>query len=116
MKKTLLKELWCQLIVLTAFLIPLTAAAQPREMHWQINPQGFPSNMSIFLDVEAGGAFKRDLGAAAFAISMDEYASDQGGYIINQQQVVAGQAGAEILIVVDKSSSTPMSSPRRRAS
>ena len=105
MKKTLSRKLWCQPIALTVFLISLTASAQQREMHWQINPRGFPANVSVFVDVEQAGAFKRDLTAAAFALSMDEYAGDQGGWILNQQQVVAGQAGAEVLIVVDKSSS-----------
>lgn len=104
MKKTLRKE-WCQLVVLTVFLVPVTAFAQQREVHWQVNPRGFPGNVSAFVDVETGGAFKRDLTAAAFAIGMDQYVGDQGGYILNQQQVVAGQAGAEVLILVDKSSS-----------
>ncbi len=103
--KKMLKELWCQLIVLTTLLVPLTATAQMREVNWQINPVGFPSNVSVFVDVEENSAFKRDLTSAAFSLAIDSFTGDQGAYIINQQQVVAGQAGAEILIIVDKSAS-----------
>jgi hypothetical protein len=95
---------WVRVALVMALVIPATTYAQ-RDIHWQINPKGFPSNTSVFVDVEEQSVFKRDLTAAAFAVSMDEYAGDQGGWIINQQQVVAGQAGAQVLIIVDISSS-----------
>ena len=103
MKKNLF-QLWLPTAVLAACLVSATASAQ-RDVHWQINPKGFPSDVSVFADVEESGVFKRDLTAAAFAVSMDEYAGDQGGWILNQQQVVAGSAGAQLLVLVDISSS-----------
>ena len=95
---------WVQVAVFATLLLPVVAHAQ-RDTHWQINPKGFPTDVSVFVDVEDRGVFKNDLTAAAFSVSMDEYAGDQGGWIINQQQVVAGQAGAQVLIIVDISSS-----------
>lgn len=84
--------------------LPCYVLAQ-RDVHWQINPRGFPGDVSVFVDVEENGVFKRDLKSDAFAVSMDEYAGDQGGWILNQSQVVAGQAGAQVLIMIDLSSS-----------
>lgn len=89
---------------IAAWLMPLESRAQ-HSIHWQINPKGFPADVSIFADVEADGTFKRNLAADAFSVSMDEYAGEQGGWILNRQQVTAGQAGAEILVLVDISSS-----------
>jgi hypothetical protein len=86
------------------WLLPTAASAQ-RDVHWQINPKGFPSDTSVFVDVEDNGVFKRDLTSQAFAVSVDEYAGDQGGWILNQQQVVAGQSGAQVLVLIDISSS-----------
>ncbi len=83
---------------------PSTAAAA-REVHWQINPHGFPGDMHIFVDVQENGAFKRDLPASAFQISVDEFAGGQGGWITNRQQVAAGWAGAQVLIMIDRSRS-----------
>jgi FHA domain/von Willebrand factor type A domain/IPT/TIG domain len=94
---------WLAMACLT-IVIPFSANAQ-RDVHWQLNPKGFPTDMSIFVDVEDNGAFKRDLTADAFSVSMDENAGEQGGWLLNRQNVVSGWAGAQILIVVDKSSS-----------
>jgi hypothetical protein len=90
--------------LVVALAIPSLAAAQ-REVHWQLNPQGFPAQVSAFVDVEDQGAFRRDLPASAFALSMDEFAGDQGGWIMNQQQVAAGWAGAQVLVMIDRSRS-----------
>jgi hypothetical protein len=104
MKKTIPILPWTKLAVLALLLVPSAVKAQ-REVHWQISPKGFPSDVGVFVDVEEVGVFKRDLTAAAFQVSIDEFAGQQGGWVLNQQQVVAGQAGADVLIVVDKSSS-----------
>lgn len=95
---------WFVVVLVAALVVPLAAAAQ-REVHWQLNPQGFPAQVSVFVDVEDQGAFRRDLPATAFALSMDEFAGDQGGWIMNQQQVAAGWAGAQVLIMIDRSRS-----------
>lgn len=97
-------QFWLLTAAVAAWLIPVGARAQ-RDVHWQVNPKGFPADVSVFVDVEDNGVFKRDLTSAAFAVSMDEYAGEQGGWIINQQQVVSGQAGAQVLVLVDISSS-----------
>ncbi|MCP4605530.1 MAG: FHA domain-containing protein [Proteobacteria bacterium] len=96
--------LWPGLAVFTLLLVPHLASAQ-RDVHWQINPRGFPGDVSIFVDVEEAKMFKRTLPASAFAVSIDEYAGDQGGWILNQQQVAAGRAGAQVLVMIDKSRS-----------
>ncbi len=102
MKVSQCMGLWPGLAIVISLLMPGVATAQ-RDVHWQINTRGFPANVSIFVDVERGGVFKRDLAASAFAVSMDEYAGDQGGWIMNQQQVVSGWAGAQVLLMIDKS-------------
>ncbi|MDJ0764588.1 MAG: FHA domain-containing protein [Myxococcota bacterium] len=104
MKVLMRMGLWFGLVIPATLIMPFRALAQ-RDVHWQINPRGFPSDVSVFVDVEDSGVFKRDLPASAFAVSMDEYAGDQGGWIINQQAVSAGLAGAQVLIMVDKSRS-----------
>jgi len=102
MKVSQYMRLWPGCVIVISLLLPFVATAQ-RDVHWQINPRGFPGNASVFVDVEKEGVFKRDLPASAFALSMDEYAGDQGGWILNRQQVVSGWAGAEVLIMIDKS-------------
>jgi len=92
------------LAVLVCIAAASTAQAQ-REVHWQIAPLGFPDNASVFVDVQEGTVFRRDLPATAFALSMDEFAGDQGGWIMNQAQQIAGQAGGMVLIMIDRSRS-----------
>jgi hypothetical protein len=104
MKATHLTKAWCLLAVFTCVGIPLNASAQ-RDVNWQIDPKGFPGDVSVFIDVEENGVFKRDLTAAAFALSMDEFAGEQGGWILNQQQVTSGWAGAQVLVMIDISRS-----------
>ncbi len=103
MKKTRFQFLLSVAISLSLFIT--TVAWAQRKVNWQINPKGFPSDTPIFVDVEDSGVFKRDLTAASFAVSMDEYAGDQGGWILNQQEITAGQVGAQLLVLVDISSS-----------
>ena len=81
---------WVYIVIITGLLVPTAAFAQ-RDVHWQINPSGFPSNVSVFVDVEEQAVYKNNLTAAAFKVTMDEYAEDQGGWILNQQQVKAGR-------------------------
>jgi len=102
LKKTI--TMFAAAAFISTMLLPITAAAQ-REVHWQINPKGFPGNVSVFVDVEDRGSFRRDLTSAAFAISVDEYAGDQGGYIMNAKTMRAGWAGAQVLIMIDSSRS-----------
>jgi hypothetical protein len=85
-----------------AFAFP--ASAQ-RDVHWQINPNGFPAQTSVFVDVEENGSFRRDLPPDSFSVSMDEFAGEDGGWILNKQQVAAGWAGAQVLVIVDVSAS-----------
>jgi len=92
------------LAALVVLALPAVSAGQ-REVHWQINPQKFPKDVSVFVDIEEGGAFRRDLPATAFEISVDEFVGDQGGYIINSRQVAAGAVGAQVLIMIDRSRS-----------
>jgi hypothetical protein len=92
------------LAVLVCIAAASTAQAQ-REVHWQIAPLGFPDNASVFVDVQEGNMFRRDLPATAFALSMDEFAGDQGGWIMNQAQQIAGQAGGMVLVMIDRSRS-----------
>ena len=97
-----------RLITALTFLACLaagSAAQAQREVHWQIEPNGFPDNTSVFVDVQEGSVFRRDLPITAFALSMDEYAGDQGGYIMNGNQQFSGQAGAAVLIMIDRSRS-----------
>ncbi|MCP4675506.1 MAG: FHA domain-containing protein [Deltaproteobacteria bacterium] len=96
---------WFLLVGFILLLAPREASAQRRDVHWQVNPQGFPADVSVFVDVEENGVFKRNLPASAFAVSMDEYAGDQGGWILNQQQVASGWAGAQVLVILDISRS-----------
>jgi hypothetical protein len=81
-----------------------------RTVHWQVNPQGFPDNVSIFADVEEGGAYIRNLPPSSFSISIDEFAEKQGGIILNaalkgNKSTGAGWSGAQVLILIDKSQS-----------
>ncbi len=92
------------LAALVVLALPHVSLGQ-REVHWQINPQSFPADVSVFIDVEEGGAFRRDLPATAFEISVDEFVGDQGGWILNRQNVAAGWAGARVLIMIDRSRS-----------
>jgi hypothetical protein len=99
---------WSKLVSGFAVLCGLFFAPEvlaQREVHWQINPKGFPSETSIFVDVEEGGSFRRDLPPDSFSVSMDEFAGEDGGWILNKQQVAAGWAGAQVLIIVDVSAS-----------
>ncbi len=96
-----LLALW---IGLAALAGPGTSLAQ-RSVHWQINPNGFPEQTSVFVDVEEGGAFRHDLRGDTFSVSMDQFAGDQGGWILNKDQVRAGVTGAQVLVVIDKSRS-----------
>jgi hypothetical protein len=93
------------LAVLVCIAAASSARAQAREVHWQINTLGFPDNATVFVDVQEGNVFRRDLPATAFALSMDEFAGDQGGWIMNQAQQIAGQAGGMVLVMIDKSRS-----------
>jgi hypothetical protein len=95
---------WAILVALALVTVPTAGWAQ-REVHWQLNSQGFPASTAVFVDVEERGSFRRDLKAGAFAVSMDEFAGEQGGWIMNQQQVGAGWAGAQVLVMVDRSRS-----------
>ncbi len=104
MRNSLRNRRWIGIATAAVLLAPMSALAQ-REVHWQVNPTGFPSNVFVFVDVESGGAFKTDLKGDAFSLSIDEFAGDQGGYILNRNSVGAGQTGADVLIVVDNSSS-----------
>lgn len=104
MKVTQRARLWFWSTAFLFLFVSAPAMAQ-RDVHWQINPHGFPTDVSVFVDVEERGLFKRDLRAGAFALSMDIYAGDQGGWLLNSQQVVAGWAGAQVIVMVDKSRS-----------
>jgi hypothetical protein len=96
---------WLAALAMVVLLaVPATSAAQ-REVHWQLNPVGFPANTPVFVDVQDGPNLRRDLPATAFAISMDEFVGEQGGWITNTQQTGAGWAGAEVLIMIDRSRS-----------
>ena len=88
-------------LLLVAGLAYSHVASAQREVHWQVNPNGFPDQVSVFVDIEENGVFKRDLNSGAFSVSLDKYAGDYGGWVLNQQQVVSGNAGAQILIIVD---------------
>jgi len=96
---------WWTALVAVALLVAPTVSEAQREVHWQINPHGFPSTTSVFVDVEERGSFRRDLQADAFAVSMDEFVGEQGGWLTNTQQTGAGWAGAQVLIMVDRSRS-----------
>lgn len=94
---------WIYAVVAFSAIVSSAAVAQ-RDVHWQINPSGFPANVSVFVDVEEQGVYRNNLTSAAFQVTMDQFAEDQGGWILNQQQVVAGSAGAQVLIIIDISS------------
>jgi len=95
---------------LCALAAPAPSQAQ-REVNWQVNAKEFPQNVSVFADVSdrtaAGAAFNPNLKAAAFAVSIDEYAGDQGGAILNPDQpnMRGGKMGGQVLIMIDKSRS-----------
>lgn len=91
--------------VVLACIAAASSAQAQREVHWQINPSGFPDNAAVFVDVKDGVQFTRSLPATSFAVSVDEYAGEQGGWIMNQAQQIAGQAGAMVLIMIDRSRS-----------
>lgn len=96
-----LLALW---IGFVALALPVASSAQ-RNVHWQINPNGFPERTSVFVDVEEGGAFRHDLRGDDFSVSMDQFAGEQGGWILNKDQVRAGVVGAQVLVLIDKSRS-----------
>ena len=48
-------------VLATVLLMVPAAASAQRNVGWQLNPRGFPSDVSVFVDVEEGGAFRRDL-------------------------------------------------------
>ncbi|MDD5309112.1 MAG: FHA domain-containing protein [Deltaproteobacteria bacterium] len=95
----------CLTIAAIAILLAPGRAAAERTVHWQVSPQGFPAKVPVFIDAEENGAFLRSFTAASFAVSVDEYAGEQGGWILNRQQVAPGTAGAQVLIMIDKSRS-----------
>lgn len=96
--------------LLAALALPSFASAQ-REVNWQINSQKFPEDVSVFADVSdktmAGASFNPNLDATAFAISVDEFAGDQGGTILNANQpdMRGGRMGGQVLIMIDRSRS-----------
>jgi hypothetical protein len=100
---TMLFRRWIFAAAIASLILSHSALAQ-RDVHWQINPIGFPSSASVFVDVAEQGVYRNNLTAASFKVTMDEFAEEQGGWILNQQQVAAGSAGAQILIIVDISS------------
>ncbi|MBN2526041.1 MAG: VWA domain-containing protein [Deltaproteobacteria bacterium] len=85
-------------------------AQAKEEIHWQINPTGFPETTAVFLDVVNNGAYNRKLPGSAFSLSMDEFGEEQGGVITNLASkgagsTVAGWTGAQVLILIDISQS-----------
>lgn len=87
-----------------------TSAWAKRSVHWQVNPNGFPEQTAVFVDIEEKGAYLRKLKASSFAISIDEFGEGQGGVISNAtlkggQSTVAGWTGAQVLILIDISKS-----------
>jgi hypothetical protein len=92
------------MVLALALLAPGAAWAQ-RTVHWQIEPAGFPGKTAVFVDVEESGVFRRDLGADAFELSVDEFVGAQGGSIQAPEKVAAGvgASGSSLLIVVDRS-------------
>jgi len=96
--------------LLAALAAPSLAQAQ-REVNWQVNSKGFPDDVSVFADVSdktmSGASFNPNLDASAFAISVDEYAGEQGGTILNANQpnMRGGRMGGQVLIMIDKSRS-----------
>jgi hypothetical protein len=92
------------MVLTLALLAPAEAWAQ-REVRWQVEPAGFPAKTVVFVDVEENGVFRRDLGAAAFELSLDEFVGGQGGTIQAPEKVSAGvgTSGSSLLIVIDRS-------------
>ncbi|MCK9521525.1 MAG: FHA domain-containing protein [Proteobacteria bacterium] len=85
-------------------------ALAQRAVNWQINPRGFPAETAIFVDVEDAGTYKRDLPPDAFAISLDEFADNQGGIVLNaaltgDKSTQGGWAGAQVIVLIDVSRS-----------
>ncbi len=97
---------WMILVLLALLAAPSISLAQ-REVHWQINARAFPDAVSVFADVEDRGVFNRNMASTAFTISVDEYAGDMGGWILNADQpnMRGGATGAQVLIMIDKSRS-----------
>jgi hypothetical protein len=95
----------CLAVALCAVALAPGRAAAERTVHWQVSPQGFPAKVPVFIDAEENNAFVRTFTAASFAVSVDEYAGEQGGWILNQQQVAPGTAGAQVLLMIDTSRS-----------
>ena len=52
-------KIWFGLVICLMLLVPVAASAQ-RTVNWQINPRGFPVDVSVFVDVEENGIFKSD--------------------------------------------------------
>jgi len=94
--------------IVAGLVIPSLCLAQ-REVNWQLNPKGFPDKASVFVDVtdRVGGKpnFVGTIAPTGFAVSVDEFTGDQGGYIMNQQTLRAGNAGSQVLIMIDRSRS-----------
>jgi hypothetical protein len=93
---------WSVLLIAAIATIPTPSLAQ-RDVHWQIEPAGFPDTVSVFVDVEENWNFRRDLEADDFSIAIDEHVGDQGGRILNAKQVRVGVSGAQVLLLVDRS-------------
>lgn len=106
---------WCGGLLSVALLIsiPSPALAQ-RDVHWQIEPAGFPNKVSVFVDVEESWNFRRDLTAEDFSIAIDEHVGDQGGRLLNAQQVGVGTTGAQVLMLVDRSRTYTGAFPRAK--
>lgn len=86
------------------------SAVAKRTVNWQINPNGFPEQTAVFVDVEENGVYQRGLKSSSFGISIDEFGESQGGVIANaglkgNKSTVAGWTGAQVLILIDISQS-----------
>lgn len=73
------------------------------DYRWQLEPAGFPERVSAFVSVRDGERFRRDLTADDFSFGIDEYVGVQGGWIRNGATLRAGTAGADVLVVIDRS-------------
>ncbi|MBN2341036.1 MAG: VWA domain-containing protein [Deltaproteobacteria bacterium] len=101
--------IWTTLLTVLVGVYASGALAK-RTVNWQINPNGFPEQTAVFVDVDDNGAYNRKLKAGAFAISIDEFGEGQGGVIANatlrkEKSTVAGWTGAQVLILIDVSQS-----------
>lgn len=79
------------------------ASEAQSQVHWQLEPAGFPAEVTLLVDVEENNKFRHDLSADSFAVSVDEFVGKQGGRILNPGQLAPGIAGAQLLLVVDRS-------------